>query len=97
MLITCLSTVYTKALDADVPANLRILAFGLHTCGKRWPLARSYETVIRAAVSEHRSAVSGCTLPSEFYDPQLCNLEVADLMQKWVEHSCPHVYRDSGI
>ncbi|KAI8676433.1 C6 transcription factor [Fusarium sp. Ph1] len=32
---------YSKALDADVPANLHTLAFTLHTCGSKWPLAIS--------------------------------------------------------
>ncbi|KAM5349016.1 hypothetical protein ACJ41O_008839 [Fusarium nematophilum] len=76
---------YSKALDADVPANLHTLAFMLHTCGKRWPLAHRYETIIRTAVAEHRSPISECVLPVEFYDFRLSTLEITDLLQDAAE------------
>src|ERR1700709_2079755 len=52
-----LSTVYAKALDADVPSNLRSLLHALHMCGQRWTLARRYEKVILTAVAEHGTSV----------------------------------------
>ncbi|KAF4849497.1 hypothetical protein CGCSCA4_v004175 [Colletotrichum siamense] len=73
--------VYSKALDADVPANLHTLAFILHACGKRWPLAQLYETIIRTAVAEHRSPISECVLPVEFYDFRYTTLEITELLQ----------------
>ncbi|KAF4481448.1 hypothetical protein CGGC5_v010472 [Colletotrichum fructicola Nara gc5] len=73
--------VYSKALDADVPANLHTLAFFLHACGKRWPLAQLYETIIRTAVAEHRSPISECVLPVEFYDFRYTTLEITELLQ----------------
>lgn len=77
--------VYCKALDADVPANLHTLAFALHSCGKRWPLARQYETIIRTAVAEHRSPIAQCVLPVEFYDFRYSTLEITDLLQATAE------------
>lgn len=71
--------VYSKALEADVPANLRSLAYYLHSCGKRSSQARRYEVMIRTAVAEHRSPLSQCVLPSSFYDLRLSTLDIADL------------------
>ncbi|KAJ3546939.1 hypothetical protein NM208_g1750 [Fusarium decemcellulare] len=76
---------YSKALDADVPANLHTLAFTLHTFGKRWPLAHQYETIIRAAVAEHRSPISQCVVPVEFYDFRYPTLCITHLLQEAAE------------
>lgn len=76
---------YCKALEADVPANLHTLAFALHRCGNRWPLARQYETIIRTAVAEHRSPMAECVLPIEFYDFRYSTLEITDLLQSTAE------------
>ncbi|KAL1852840.1 hypothetical protein Daus18300_012003 [Diaporthe australafricana] len=76
---------YSKALDADVPANLHTLAFTLHTFGKRWPLAHQYETIIRAAVAEHRSPISQCAVPVEFYDFRYPTLGITHLLQEAAE------------
>ncbi|EXM18674.1 hypothetical protein V3481_014262 [Fusarium oxysporum f. sp. vasinfectum] len=73
---------YSKALDADVPVNLHTLAFTLHICGQHWPLAQQYETIIRAAVAEHRSPISQCVLPLEFYDLRYSTLEIISLLQE---------------
>ncbi|KAJ4108023.1 hypothetical protein NW760_008876 [Fusarium oxysporum] len=73
---------YSKALDADVPVNLHTLAFTLHICGQNWPLAQQYETIIRAAVAEHRSPISQCVLPLEFYDLRYSTLEILSLLQE---------------
>lgn len=80
---------YSKALDADVPASLHSLAFTLHICGRRWSLARRYETIIRTAVSEHRSPVSQCLLPIEFYDLRYSTLAITDLLQATAEKIDP--------
>jgi hypothetical protein len=75
--------VYSKALDADVPTNLHSLAFALHSCGKRWPLARVYQTAIRTAVAEYRTPVSSSTLPRPFYDLRYSTLEVMHPLKTW--------------
>ena len=77
--------VYSKAMDANVPSNLHSLAFALHTCGKRWPLARMYEKIIRIAVAEYRTPLASSTVPKEFYDLKLTTLEIAVVMVEWVE------------
>ena len=77
--------VHSKALDANVPTNLHSLAFALHVCGKRWPLARVYEHIIRVAVAEYRTPVMQSTVPKEFYNLGLTTFEVSDVLVAWVE------------
>ncbi|KAK5691998.1 hypothetical protein LTR97_011169 [Elasticomyces elasticus] len=77
--------VHSKALDANVPTNLHSLAFALHTCGKRWPLARTYERIIRIAVAEYRTPIAASTVPKEFFDLKLTTLEITDVLGEWVE------------
>lgn len=77
--------VHAKALDADVPSNLHSLAFALHNCRNRWPLARVYETVIRTAVAEHRTPVSSLSLPRQFYELRYSTLEITPSLQEWAE------------
>lgn len=72
-----------------MPANLRSLAYYLHSCGKRSPLAQRLEIVIRTAVSEHRSPLAECVLPVEFYDLRFSPLEVADLLQEAAQRLDP--------
>ncbi|KAJ6441356.1 Alcohol dehydrogenase, iron-type [Purpureocillium lavendulum] len=64
---------YSKALDADVPASLHYLAFNLHIC----------------AVSEHRSPISQCVLPIQFYDLRHSTLAITDLLQVTAEKIDP--------
>ena len=77
--------VHSKALDANVPTNLHSLAFALHTCGKRWPLARIYEHVIRVAVAEYRTPIALSRVPKDFYDLQRTTFEISDALIAWAE------------
>lgn len=77
--------VHSKALDANVPTNLHSLAFALHTCGKRWPLARKYEHLIRVAVAEYRTPISASKVPREFYDLRLPTFEIVDALTEWAD------------
>jgi hypothetical protein len=77
--------VHSKALDANVPTNLHSLAFALHVCGKRWPLARIFEHVIRVAVAEYRTPVAQSRVPKEFYNLRLTTFEVSDMLVAWAE------------
>lgn len=76
--------VHFKALDANVPTNLHRLAFALHTCGKRWPLARSYEKILRIAVGEYRTPVAMSRIPKVFYDLRQATFEIVDSLLEWV-------------
>lgn len=82
-----LSSVHTKCLHADVSVNLHSLAYSLHICGYRWPLAKLFETVIRTAVAEHRTPVSESALPVEFYDLRISVLDVFPVLERWAENA----------
>ncbi|KXT14314.1 hypothetical protein AC579_8409 [Pseudocercospora musae] len=87
--------VHSKALDANVPTNLHSLAFALHTCGKRWPLAQLFEHIIRVAVAEYRTPIALSTVPKEFYDLRLTTFEIAESLIEWARgpgsHAAAHL------
>ncbi|SMQ47060.1 unnamed protein product [Zymoseptoria tritici ST99CH_3D1] len=85
--------VHSKALDANVPTNLHSLAFALHTCGRRWPLARFFEDIIRIAVAEYRTPIVASKVPKEFYDLRLTTFEVAEPLIEWVQGPGAEVVR----
>ncbi|KAJ5613290.1 hypothetical protein N7510_006484 [Penicillium lagena] len=70
--------VYAKTVNADVPSGVRSMAYALLCSGKRWPLALRYESIIRTAISEHRSLISASSLPSRFYDLRYSTLNIKD-------------------
>jgi hypothetical protein len=73
----------SKAVDANVPTNLHCLAFALHTCGKRWPVAKLFELVIRVAVAEFRTPIAEGQLPKVFWDMQLTFFEIGESLLDW--------------
>ncbi|KAL3490403.1 hypothetical protein BJX62DRAFT_252046 [Aspergillus germanicus] len=79
--------VHTKCLQADVSVNLHSLAYSLHICSHRWPLAKMFEAVIRTAVAEHRTPVLESALPIEFYDLRFPVLDICPLLQRWADTS----------
>jgi hypothetical protein len=82
--------VHSKALDADVPVNLHSLAFALHVSGKRWQLARRFESVIRIAVADYRTPISLSKVPREFYDLAFSTFEIVDQLTNWAHGLSPH-------
>lgn len=77
--------VHSKAVDANVPTNLHSLAFALHICGKRWPLAKAFERILRMAVSEYRTPTLQSKVPRAFYDLHLTAFEITDGLISWSE------------
>ncbi len=85
-----------------------LLMHALNMCGRRWPLARRLDIVLRAALVED-SANSKASpivpsalgvepvspippLPREFYDLRLSGLDVDDVLREWVEGMKSTVY-----
>ncbi|OJJ07648.1 hypothetical protein ASPVEDRAFT_76488 [Aspergillus versicolor CBS 583.65] len=85
--------VHTKCLHADVSVNLHSLAYSLHICSRRWPLAKMFESVIRTAVAEHRTPAIQSALPIEFYDLRYAVAEICPLLQRWVDRYSSPVLR----
>ena len=79
--------VHSKAVDANVPTNLHSLAFALHTCGQRWPLAHLLEDVIRVAVAEYRTPITLSKVPKDFYDLRLTTFEIMETLLAWIRGS----------
>jgi len=77
--------VYAKTVSADVPSGVRSMAYALLCSGKRWPLALKYESVIRTAISEHRSLISESSLPSRFFDLRYSTLNIKDDLRAWCD------------
>lgn len=77
--------VHSRTVDANVPTNLHSLAFALHTCGKRWSLARSYERIIRVAVAEYRTPIATASVPKYFFDLRLTTLEISAGLIEWAD------------
>lgn len=85
--------VHTKCLHADVSVNLHSLAYSLHICSRRWPLAKMFESVIRTAVADHRTPALQSALPIEFYDLRYAVAEICPLLQRWVDRYSSPVLR----
>lgn len=66
------------------------MAYALLCSGKRWALALRYETVIRTAISEHRSQISESSLPARFYDLRYSTLNLKDELRDWWENGGVH-------
>lgn len=83
--------VYAKAVSADIPRNLHLLAYALRICGERWALARRYETVIRTAVAEHHMPIGVMSsLPVQFFDLQYATLDIDEALRIWVDNQMPN-------
>ncbi len=80
----------------------------LNMCGRRWPLARRLDIVLRAALVEDSANTKASPiapsalgvdsvspippLPREFYDLRLSGLDVDEVLREWVEGMKSTVY-----
>lgn len=80
---------YAKAVNAELPRNLQVLVHALHICGKRWELARRYETILKTAAAEHRVPVVMSSLPQQFFDPQVSTLDIDEALRMAAEGILP--------
>ena len=78
--------VYSRAVDADIPRNLQILAYALHLMARRWPLAKRYETLVRAGVADHRTPVLMSSLPPQFFDLRYSTLDIDETLRLWADN-----------
>lgn len=80
-----------RSLGQDREPLFDMLMHGLNMCGRRWPLARRLDIVLRAAIVEVDSGVpSG--LPEEFWDLKESGLDMSEVMKKWVHDYKPSLY-----
>lgn len=71
-----------------------VLMHGLNMCGRRWPLARRHDIVLRAAIMEIDSHGIGAqtSLPTEFWDLRKSALDIDDAMKRWIQSYKPSLY-----
>lgn len=67
------------------------LMHGINMCGRRWPLARRLDIVLRAAIIEVDSGLQG-SLPSEFWNLKLSQLDISERMKAWVTENKAPLY-----
>ena len=75
--------VVSQASSQSLPAGFDVLMHAINMCGRRWPLARRLDIVLRAALVEADSP-STMPLPAQFFDLNLSALEIDDILKQWV-------------
>ena len=65
------------------------LMHGLNMCGRRWPIARRLDIVLRAAVVEIDTFTkngfnTGMTLPADFWDLTKSATDIGEILKLWV-------------
>lgn len=80
-----------RALDQVRDPQFDVVMHGINMCGRRWPLARRIDIILRAAIVELDTGVpSG--LPSEFWDLKQSGLDISEAMKQWVFEYKPSLY-----
>ena len=73
------------------PARFDLLMHALNMCGRRWPIARRLDIVLRAAIVELDSG-GGPAVPAPFWDLRQSALDIDDALRQWVKQLAPTVY-----
>jgi hypothetical protein len=63
----------------------------LNMCGRRWPLARRYDIVLRAAIVEFDSTTAPA-VPPQFWNLQQSAVDIDEVLRQWVKRLAPSVY-----
>ncbi|KAB2570938.1 hypothetical protein DBV05_g10393 [Lasiodiplodia theobromae] len=77
--------VYARAACADLPRNLAVLIQALEVCGRRWPVARRYTTLVQTAKAEQQMPIFMSSLPAQFFDLQFSVLDIHDALMMVAE------------
>lgn len=83
--------VIDRALSQTRDALFDVLMHGINMCGRRWPLARRIDIVLRAAVVEVDTGVP-CGLPEGFWDLKQSGLDISESVKRWVSDYKPSLY-----
>ncbi|KAK5093142.1 hypothetical protein LTR70_004923 [Exophiala xenobiotica] len=83
--------VFDRALGQPRGSAFDILMHGINMCGRRWPLARRIDIVLRAAIVEVDTGVP-CGLPEEFWDLKQSGLDISESMKRWVSEYKQSLY-----
>lgn len=68
-----------------------VLMHGINMCGRRWPLARRIDIVLRAAIVEVDTGVAS-GLPNDFWDLRKSGHDISEACKTWVTEYKPSVW-----
>ena len=60
---------------------------GINMCGRRWPVARRLDIVLRAGIAEIETGAS--SLPAEFWNLKFSQLDISERTKEWVAEYKP--------
>ncbi|KAK5954606.1 hypothetical protein OHC33_004328 [Knufia fluminis] len=83
--------VLDRALGQPRDAPFDLLMHGINMCGRRWPLARRIDIVLRAAIVEADTGLSS-GLPEEFWDLKQSEHDISESMKRWVSEYKPSLH-----
>ena len=67
------------------------LMHGISMCGRRWPVARRLDIVLRAAIFEVDSGQPS-SLPVDFWNLKQSHLDISEQLKDWVSQHKPSLY-----
>ena len=80
-----------RLLGTPREASFDTIMHGINMCARRWPVARRLEIVLRAAIVAVDSGVSS-SLPSEFWNLRLSQLDISERLKEWVTEYKPSLF-----
>lgn len=80
-----------RNLGQEREAAFDTLMHGLNMCGRRWPVARRQDIILRAAIVEVESYTS-TSLPADFWNVKKSHLDISEELKEWVEGYKPSLY-----
>jgi len=86
-----LKLVQYRKLSQPREASFDILMHSLNMCGRRWPIARRADLVLRAAVLEVDTGMS-TPLPAVFWDLRKSHLEISEETKEWIMQYRPSLF-----
>jgi Fungal Zn(2)-Cys(6) binuclear cluster domain len=80
-----------RALSTRREPAFDTLMHGINMCGRRWPVARRLDIVLRAAIMEVDTGQPS-SLPADFWDLKQSQLDISERMKDWVAEHKPSLY-----
>jgi hypothetical protein len=81
----------SRALSQPREASFDTLMHGINMSGRRWPVARRLDIVLRAAITELDSGTSA-GLPDDFWNLKRSHLDISEELKEWVAQHKPDLY-----
>lgn len=83
--------VYDRTLGLPRESKFDFLMHALNMCGRRWPLARRLDIVLRAAIQEVDTG-NDSGIPAEYWDLKKSGQDMSERLKGWVHQYKPSLY-----